>query len=350
MASDDSLECDLLDVMDEEMIVASESFEHQGEMECGEQMENPSIMDACSSFVCNTSTISKQIDSHKFLVCQIDTDERVSVLRKGIETFVQNCHVTGKDHLFRHLSALPNAQHLLHGSCRRRLQYASNKVTSHDSGESGNKQRLTRSVTGSFNFREMCFLCGEACAGSKDMRKMMSGKEFDSRLRRIIVDREHDLWAVSVLGRMDSVSDLFAADAIYHRNSYARFSKNLPHTPRKVKRGRPRNEDSMQAFEMLCDKLERECENEMYTLRDLHDMMCQMIEVDDVYSRRYLKELLQGRYGEHIYFVSRPGRDDVVGFRNFCDLLLHDKYFSDKNEGDGSEAESCSESSRNNIS
>jgi hypothetical protein len=45
MASDDSFECDLLDVMDEEMIVASESFEHQGEMECGEQMENPSSMD-----------------------------------------------------------------------------------------------------------------------------------------------------------------------------------------------------------------------------------------------------------------------------------------------------------------
>ena len=39
---------------------------------------------------------------------------------------------------------------------------------------------------------------------------------------------------------------------------------------------------------------------------------------------------------EHIYFVPRPGRDDVVGFRNYCELLLHNKYFS---EGEGSESE-----------
>ena len=58
-----------------------------------------------------------------------------------------------------------------------------------------------------------------------------------------------------------------------------------------------------------------------------------------IYTNRYLKQLLQNRYGEHIYFAPRPGREDVVGFSNFCDLLLHDKFFTDRSEGNGSEAE-----------
>jgi hypothetical protein len=58
-----------------------------------------------------------------------------------------------------------------------------------------------------------------------------------------------------------------------------------------------------------------------------------------VCSKSYLKDLLQDRYGKHIYFVNRPGRDDVAGFKDFCDLLLHDNFFSDRNEGEGSEAE-----------
>ena len=59
-----------------------------------------------------------------------------------------------------------------------------------------------------------------------------------------------------------------------------------------------------------------------------------------VFMTRYLKKLLKQRYGKHIYFASRPGRDDVIGFTGFCDfLVLHDKYFTEKNEGCGSEAE-----------
>jgi hypothetical protein len=52
-----------------------------------------------------------------------------------------------------------------------------------------------------------------------------------------------------------------------------------------------------------------------------------------------LKSLLQNRYGEHIYFVSRPGRDDVVGFKNYWDILLRSNFFSDRNEEEGTEAE-----------
>jgi hypothetical protein len=45
------------------------------------------------------------------------------------------------------------------------------------------------------------------------------------------------------------------------------------------------------------------------------------------------------RYGAHIYFASSNGRVDVVGFSQFSNLLLHNKYFVDKREGNGSESE-----------
>jgi hypothetical protein len=58
----------------------------------------------------------------------------------------------------------------------------------------------------------------------------------------------------------------------------------------------------MCAFERLCDKLSSECENEMYALHQLHDMMCaDMDDNSDVYGREYRKGLLQNRYGTHIY-------------------------------------------------
>src|SRR5207244_11723517 len=57
------------------------------------------------------------------------------------------------------------------------------------------------------------------------------------------------------------------------------------------------------------------------------------------YCKERLKQLLHERYGEHIYFASRPGGDDVMGFSKYVDLILHSKYFSDRSDGDGTEAE-----------
>ena len=37
-----------------------------------------------------------------------------------------------------------------------------------------------------------------------------------------------------------TVSDLFSADAVYHKGCYSRFIVKLPHTPNKVKCGIPK--------------------------------------------------------------------------------------------------------------
>ena len=44
---------------------------------------------------------------------------------------------------------------------------------------------------------------------------------------------------MTVRARIESVGDLFAADAVYHRDCLSRFKRKLPRTPHKLKRGRP---------------------------------------------------------------------------------------------------------------
>lgn len=61
------------------------------------------------------------------------------------------------------------------------------------------------------------------------------------------------------------VSDLFTAEAVYHKMCYSRFRTPLPHTTSKLTRGRP-PKDAMCAFDFLCDMLKSEYENEMYTV------------------------------------------------------------------------------------
>lgn len=74
------------------------------------------------------------------------------------------------------------------------------------------------------------------------------------------------------------ISDLFADNAVYHNTCKNRFEQKLPHSPGKKKRGRPHNLEALQAFTRLCDRLECECENELYTLIEVYDIMVGLAE------------------------------------------------------------------------
>ena len=147
-------------------------------------------------------------------------------------------------------------------------------------------------------------------------------------------------------GRLEGVHDLHAADAVYHRNCHSRFVQNLPRHKAEVKRGRPVQVDCMEAFNKLCKKLEMEGENELYTVRELQDMMLNMCNSDSdltqdekIYSRTYFRELLMQRYQDSVYFASYPGREDVVGFRNMCNFIIRTKFISEQGESDETPAE-----------
>lgn len=289
------------------------------------------------------SPSGKDLDSMKCLWCQTVTDEHESVLDRGLGTFLEHCKANGRLDLVEYVELTPDRRHLVHRSCSRAMAYSARKArTKAFTSSEQLVRKSTRSSTGRCIYSEMCFLCGLRCQDCDDFRKVMSGSDFDDRIRKIAHERGLDDWAVTVLGRLDGIVDLFAADAVYHQRCYVRFIEKLPHTPHKRKRGRPINSAAEAAFQMLCTTLEQECENDLYTLEELHSMMTEMAhgeESFDVYGRDYFKELLVERYGAHINFASRHGRDDVVGFSKFCDLLLHNKYFADRSEGEGSESE-----------
>jgi len=186
-------------------------------------------------------TMEIEFESEKCLLCGSDTGESVSVLSRGTDIFVQQCRVTGREHLIQHIMMFPTQPQLLHVSCRRALAYEAHKADIAQTELQGEERRLTRSLTGGFSFKEMCFLCANPVNDCKDMRKVLSGTEFDNRIREAIRARGGDKWAVEVQGRVDTVVDLFAADAVYHRNCHTRFIGQLPRTPLKLKRGRPQN-------------------------------------------------------------------------------------------------------------
>ena len=81
------------------------------------------------------------------------------------------------------------------------------------------------------------FFFGLDIAASKaDEIRHVSTIAIDEFVRNAIQIRYHDKWAMEVLGRLEAINDLRAADAVYHVICHARFMNILAHTPKKKKR------------------------------------------------------------------------------------------------------------------
>jgi len=127
-------------------------------------------------------------------------------------------------------------------------------------------------------------------------------------------ERSED-WALEVQGRMHSCNDLIAEEAVYHKVCHSRFMNNLPCSVSDSSRGRPELTSAMAAFEQMCYRLETTCEQNMYTLEELHNMMsdfCADYAKSELYSVKHVKRLLQERYGDSIVFAEVNGRRNVV--------------------------------------
>jgi len=169
-----------------------------------------------------------ELDLTKCVICQKPTNEQVSAVGRGMQNLLQQLELTGRNNVGNYIE-LHKSNHvvLLHLSCRRQLSYEADKTKRLNTDTVMPKQRRTRSAAIGFCFKDNCFLCGEAVTGSKDVRKVLSGKEFDENIRTVIRERGPDEWATVVQGRMGCISDLFAADAVYHKNCYTRFVRKL---------------------------------------------------------------------------------------------------------------------------
>ena len=66
--------------------------------------------------------------------------------------------------------------------------------------------------------------------------------------------------------------------------------------------------------------------------------MKEMADSEDVYHRKYFKEKLQERYGSSLFFAEVEGKSDVVMFRNACDTLINDEWYTRREEKNEEEA------------
>ena len=91
-------------------------------------------------------------------------------------------------------------------------------------------KRCTRKNYDKLDFKKECFLCAKSVL-PEEVRHV-STITINDTIRLIIDLRCHDNWALAVLGRLKSINDLRAADAVYHQSCYVHFNEKLPHTPK----------------------------------------------------------------------------------------------------------------------
>ena len=99
-----------------------------------------------------------EIDHDKCVVCGKIEAECLSVISRGLSTFIDHCSHAGRLDIVEHVNQHSDAQHKVHGSCRRRLAYLARVADVSDAGVSSKIPRLTRSMTSAF-FSEKCASC-----------------------------------------------------------------------------------------------------------------------------------------------------------------------------------------------
>ena len=170
---------------------------------------------------------------------------------------------------------------------------------------------------------------------------------------------EHQDWAIDLYGRLSGISDLVAEEACYHKRckfSLLSFRDSCfvqppdtkdPSSSKKMSRGRIPSENKSVAFDRLCEWLETEAEHGVHTMRDIHHQM-QLIGVqiaeergvdvsDTFYARRWIKERLQEKYKDDLYFTNESRRTDIVCFRGTTNNVLRE--FRKTLSADNDEAE-----------
>ena len=93
----------------------------------------------------------------------------------------------------------------------------------------------------------------------------------------------------------------------------------------------PEMQSMVDFFNKLCEWLEEEAE--LYTLVELYERMIDIAGgSNDVYSVKRLKQKLQDKYKDFIFFAEIQGRKNVVCLRNMADFIINDKWYEAKKQ------------------
>lgn len=180
-----------------------------------------------------------------------------------------------------------------------------------------------RSKNNAFDFRRCCLFCGRSA--ELDGKTVWPVRTFD--LQKSIMKtclKRADEWAEKVQGRLEFVSDLPAADALYHQACSTNFrtKRKIPKSvalepePKKVKYGRPKDEDRVGAFRKVASFLQ-ENDSEHITINDLINKMDELTD-GNAYCFKKMKEELVKVFEEEIIIAEVDGKPNVATFRKNC--------------------------------
>jgi len=208
--------------------------------------------------------------------------------------------------------------------------------------QKANEDRRTLcSETPFFQFATNCLFCGCAVDLSAGHRKgfeffQVRTTELDASIKSVCAARQ-DEWAADVFRRLCLVSDLHAADAVYHQvcSSNFRTMKLIPSQlsggatepdTKKRRVGRPSDDIKYEAFLKVTSYL-ADNDQEQITVKHLVDKMQSFLPSDtEAYSIKYMKSKLLEHFQGEIVVTDIDGTVGVVTFRRTASSILHTYY------------------------
>lgn len=202
-----------------------------------------------------------------------------------------------------------------------------------DEDTAANLNQGLRSKNQPFDFRKCCLFCGmHAELVSKRGPTVLPVRtlDFQKTVYRICAERA-DEWPEKVKGKIEFVSDLPAADALYHQSCSTNFrtKRKLPKCfasdtdNKRPKQGRPVDEKRAEAFRKVVNYLQKN--DTEVTIIDLIRKMKEFTG-GDCYSHSKMKEELKKHFGDEIIITEMDGKANVVTFQRTTWSILHSFY------------------------
>ena len=194
------------------------------------------------------------------------------------------------------------------------------------------QRKHLRSSIEDCDLKSQCFFCGKKSPTDKKNaeRNLIHIVTFVEFYKNIFekCSRRNGTWGDKVYVRLSCSNDLVADEGRYHKTCLQRFmtDKKSPDLEDEENRERshPTDEGMLHWFEMLCIWLDIDSDVEPYTLKELHSKMYELAGDDNVYCLKRLKQKLQERCENKLYFAKIEGKSDVLCFQNMIDYYLND--------------------------
>ena len=213
-----------------------------------------------------------------------------------------------------------------------------------DKQYTNDKRKSSRFPTSPTSERINCLFCNTFVdfISSPSDGIQVKTTEFSQTIKEISEKRK-DEWGYLVLGRINyKMSDLHAADCIYHRSCCVNFrtGKQMPTkyapeggNPKKRKAGRATNDEQIIAFQKTCKYFE-ENDEEQLKLSELVEIMQSYLRDSEMsaYGRKHMQRKLVDHYGDEIIIASGDGKSTLITLRKSVDSILRKFYDEPKTD------------------